>query len=738
MNPAVVAAICVGAGTALGSGRPGLALASAIVALVATGLALGFRRTVFGAACLALVFASSASAAWRSTAASEALAPRLAKQKTVVHACGLVTALGPHSIVLDTKRIVRRSVGWKVSEPLRVSGPVGKVPVGAEICAIGSLRPARAGRTEPPLLAADTIDRVGTGSRVRLWAGAVRKRYSDGAVHALPRKQAGLLLGMTDGDTDLIDPATTEDFRTTGLAHLVAVSGYNVAVFLAIVMVFVRFLVRRGRWLRVAVALPSLAFFAFLTGLQPSVLRATVSAGVALAVGAGGRQADALRAAALAFALLILVSPEMLFTVGFQLSFGATLGIICWSESLAGRIFPRSESRWVRTSASGLGTTIAAQIAVAPLLAWHFGRIPGLGGFANIVAIPLGGLVMLGGMATLTAASMFRFLDWAPATMRLPLDVILASAHAFAHVPAASIGVSVVAACAITAALAAFAVRSTRLRACAVGLAVVGFGASSGQAIGGPSCPGAFVSALDIGQGTAVMLHDGTHSVLVDSGPPSGGVVDQIHATGVTSLDAIFVSHSHMDHALGAVDVLQRMRVGHIFGPPELQWSFGAKVIAEARRRNVPVEAVATGDGFDFGTMHVDVVWPQDRELPTFTQDAIDQTSLVLRARIAGVAVLLPGDIRSDQQKQIASYDDVSVPLLIAPHHGSKDLDQGFVQAVGERLTLITVGSPNPYGLPAPEAVRAYAARGPVFRTDQDGRVLVCLGENGVQVVKQR
>ena len=742
MNPAVFAAVCVGAGTALGSGRPGLALGSAIVTLV--GLAVGAlirrdRRAVFACACVALTFAASASAAWRSTAQTSALSPRLARAKAVVHACGDVVSIGPHSVEIRADHIVRRSTAWTVSEPLRVSGhSVETLPVGERICAIGSLHPARAGRTEPPLLVADTIDRIGTGSRIRLWAGAVRKRYSDAAARALPRRQAGLLLGMTDGDTALIDTATTEDFRTTGLAHLVAVSGYNVAVFLAIVMVFVRIVFRRGRWLRVAFAIPALVFFAFLTGLQPSVLRATVSAGVALAVGAGGRPADALRAAALAFAVLILVSPEMLFTIGFQLSFGATIGIILWGEPLAQRLLPRSNGRFVRTAASGLGTTIAAQIAVAPLLAWHFGRIPGFGGFANIIAIPLGGFVMLGGMATLTAASCFRFLDWAPATMRLPLDIILASAHAFARVPAASLGVSVVAACAITAALAAFAVRSTRMRAGCVALAVVLFGASSGQAISGPSCAGPFVSALDIGQGTAVLLHDGTHSVLVDSGPQSGGVVDQIRATGVVSLDAIFISHSHIDHALGALDVLQRMHVGHVFGPPELQWSSGAQVIREAAHDHVPFSAVASGDTFDAGDIHVDVLWPEDRDLPLFTQDAIDATSLVLRATIAGVRVLLPGDIRSQQQKQVAADADVAVPLLIAPHHGSKDLDPDFVDAVGERLTLITVGSPNPYGLPAPEAVRAYARRGPVFRTDQDGRVLVCLEKTGVQVVMER
>ena len=739
MNATVVAAICVGAGTAVGSGRPALALPAAVAAFVVFVVGMVWRRALFLAACVAVVFASGASAAWRTTASSGALAPKLARAKAVVRACGTVDLVAPHSVQIKAERIVRRSTAWTVREALRVSGPsVERIAVGERICAIGTLRSARAGRNEPPLLASDTVDRIGTGSPLRLWAGAVRRRYSDAAAHALPRKQAGLLLGMTDGDTALLDAPTKDDFRTTGLAHLVAVSGYNVAVFLAILMLLVRFVVRRGRWVRVAVAIPALVFFAFLTGLQPSVLRATVSAGVALMVGADGRTADALRAASLAFAVLILLSPEMLFSIGFQLSFGATLGIILWGEALASKIAPRSESRFVRGGASGLGTTIAAQIAVAPLLAWHFGRIPGLGGLANIVAIPLGGFVMLGGMATLTAASLFRFVDWAPATMRLPLDVILGSAHAFARVPAASLGVSVVAACAITAALAAFAVRTTRIRAVCVVLSVVLVGASGGSAIGGPSCPGSFVAALDIGQGSAVLLRDGTHGVLVDSGPAGGGVVDQIRATGVTSLDAIYLTHAHIDHALGAIDVMRRMRVAHLFGPAELVWQAGAQVIREAEHDHVPFEVVAAGETFDAGAIHIDVLWPEDRELETFTTDEIDRNSLVLRATVGGERVLLPGDIRSDVQKQVAAYQDVTSPILVAPHHGSKDLDPDFPASVGPQLTLITVGQPNPYGLPAPEAVQAYAARGPVFRTDKDGRVLVCIDGTGARVVKQR
>src|SRR5207244_7015989 len=135
--------------------------------------------------------------------------------------------------------------------------------------------------------------------------------------------------------------------------------------------------------------------------------------------------------------------------------------------------------------------TVAAQLSVAPLLAWHFGRIPGVGAAANLVAIPISGTIMLGGLATLSAASVLRFLDWTPATMRLPLDAILGAAHTFARLPGATLGMTVLVGCAITAALAAVIARSGRARTAGLALAVVCAAAGGGRALAsaGVTCP---------------------------------------------------------------------------------------------------------------------------------------------------------------------------------------------------------------------------------------------------------
>jgi competence protein ComEC len=740
----VWAAVAVAGGTALGHGRTALAGVLVVATLVACATAVVLWRSAASwalvAALAGLTLAAGASAALRTAGAASGLLPSMARKGFVVEACGLVQLSKPRSVQIRAEVVELAESAWRTNEPLRVSGRAARaLKPGEHICAKGELVAPRPGFDEAPLLAADRIGERRTGSLVRLAASAVRVRFSDAASAALPKRHAGLLLGMTDGDTALLDDEIAEDFRTTGLAHIVAVSGYNVAVFLAIVMVLARVVAPRSRWLRVAVAVPSLLFFVFLTGLEPSVLRATVSAGVALAVGATGRRTDALRAASLAFIVLLLAAPQLLFDIGFQLSFGATMGIVLCGQPLTDRIagLLRSDARWATAIASGLGTTVAAQITVAPFLAWHFGRIPGVGAFANVVAIPLGGVVMLGGLATLGAAALVPFLDWAPALMRLPLDAILWSAHAFANVPAASLTVGVMTALAMTGAVVAFIAKAPRARAGSLAFVVVCSGAAIGEARAQTSCDAPNVVALDVGQGSAVLLRMDDHAVIVDTGSDRAPVVDQLHAVGVTRLDAIVVTHPHVDHALGSLDILEHLEVGALLGPRTLHWASGADVIRAAARAGVDFRPLAAGDVVDAGPIRLETLLPEPGDPPPFDEDLIDRYSLVIHATLGATNVLLPGDIRSEEQRVLAR-DGVTAAILIAPHHGSKNFDQSFADGVGQQLTLITVGAPNPYGLPAPEAVRAYAEAGPVFRTDQDGRVMVCVTPEGAEVTTQR
>lgn len=744
---AATVAAGVGAGGSLGGWALHLTaatcLALAVAAVLWQGTGTG-ARWLLALVLVAVGAGSAADAAWRSAAMEERLLPRLVASEGPVRACGTVTRAGERSAEVEARSVEAAAGRWRVREPLRVAGEgAARAPVGRAVCAEGSV--VRSGRESGgvPLLVADAVDVVGTGSRLRWAADRVRDRFRRAAQGALPDEQAGLLLGMTEGDTELLSEVTMERFRTTGLAHLVAVSGSNVAVVLAVVLLGVRAVVRRGRVLRVLLALPPLVFFAFLTALEPSVLRAVVTAGLVLAVTATGRRVDGLRAAAVAFVALVLLSPELLGRPGFQLSFAATGGLVLWASPLAERLvslWPGEAGRAVRASAMGVAATVAAQLAVAPLLAWHFGQLPASGGLANLLVAPLAGVVMVGGMVTLTAASVSGAFAWAPATLRLVLDLILWTAGTFAELPLASVRVGVPLAAGVAALLPAALARSRRIRVAALAVLIVGASTATGGAVvpAGGACPGAEIRAVDVGQGTAVLLRDGPHAALVDGGPQEGEVVEDLRRLGVGRLDLVFVSHPHADHTEGLEDVLAKMPVGAVVGPVILGWGVGAEVIEAAEEAGVEVRAAADGDVFEVGPrIRLEALAPEAGPAPAQEDpDAVNAYSLVLRATVDGVAAILPGDIGAREQATLVD-DHVAAVVLLAPHHGSADLDPAFVEAVGPRATVVTVGE-NRYGHPTPTALRTYARHGPVLRTDRHGSVGVCAEDGAAEVVAER
>lgn len=200
-------------------------------------------------------------------------------------------------------------------------------------------------------------------------------RSSDG----LEERRAGLLRGLTIGDTSGIDETTEWQFRRTGLAHLVAVSGSNVAIVLACAGMFVA---RARPAFRVAGCAAVLGFYVLVVGPEPSVLRAAAMGGVALGGILWGRRAEPLQALGLAIVVLVALRPTLVTSVGLHLSAAATLGIVLWARSLADRM-----SVMVPIPiAYALAATLSAQIAVAPILIVVFGEVSVVAPLANLLA----------------------------------------------------------------------------------------------------------------------------------------------------------------------------------------------------------------------------------------------------------------------------------------------------------------------------------------------------------------
>ena len=198
-----------------------------------------------------------------------------------------------------------------------------------------------------------------------------------------------LFTGLVIGDDRDQPPEMLNRFRRTGLSHLTAVSGQNVALVLAAASPILRCV--SGR-LRTAMTLGLILWFVVITRLEPSILRAGVMAALAVIARAGGRETAPMRMLALAVCVLLVIDPVLASSVGFQLSVGATAGVIAIGPRLTRSL------RRLGVFAAPLGITLGAQLGVLLPSALVFGRLPVTGVGANLLAVPVAGLVMFLGL----------------------------------------------------------------------------------------------------------------------------------------------------------------------------------------------------------------------------------------------------------------------------------------------------------------------------------------------------
>jgi len=229
-------------------------------------------------------------------------------------------------------------------------------------------------------------------------ANRIRDRLREVAGETMAPAEAALFTGLVIGDDSRQDRATVERFRAAGLSHLTAVSGQNVAYVLAMAGMALRALRPWPRW---AATVALIAWFCLVTRFEPSVLRAGVMAALSATAFAVGRDRSPLRVLALAVLGLVVVDPLLVHSIAFWLSVGATAGVTGLAPALERRL---GGPRWL---AAPLAVALGAQLGVLAPSWLVFGRLPPLGTPANLLAVPVAGLVMLWGLpVALVAASL--------------------------------------------------------------------------------------------------------------------------------------------------------------------------------------------------------------------------------------------------------------------------------------------------------------------------------------------
>ncbi|HET8602165.1 MAG TPA: ComEC/Rec2 family competence protein [Segeticoccus sp.] len=594
---------------------------------------------------------------------------------------------------------------------------------------------------------------VGDAGPAERAAEHVRAGLRD-AVSGLPADARGLLPGLVIGDTSWTPPDLTDAMLATGLSHLVAVSGSNVAVIVTAAMLLCRgvgpFYVPR-RW-RPVVAGLALAGFIVLARPEPSVLRAGVMGAIGLLGLSASRRRAGVPALAGAVIVLLCVDPWLARSYGFALSTLATLGLLLFARSWGdaiGRRLPKRISSW----GDALAIPIAAQVMCGPVVVLLQGSVTVIGIVANLAAAPLvAPATVLGvtvALVALVAQPVAMVLGWVAAVPTLGIAWVgrTCAAVPWGQLPWPDGGAGALLLAAVSLAVVLTGrwwVVQLHRRPLAVGCAAVLLVALLWPTprLAWPP-PGWRFVACDVGQGDGLVLatpHG--HAVVVDAGTEPAvmdACLDRLH---VGVVDAVVLTHFHADHAGGLPGVLDGREVGVVYVSPVADPPQMAEAVHTwAAAAHVPVRPLRTGATLAWGPVRARVLWPTRR----IDEGSVpNNASVVLAVDTHGLRLLLTGDIEREaagQVRQELAGDPAyrQFDVLKVAHHGSSNQDSALVALTGADLAVISVGEDNDYGHPAPATLRMLRHDGMrVVRTDQSGDVAV-LGRHGdVEVATAR
>jgi competence protein ComEC len=606
-------------------------------------------------------------------------------------------------------------------------------------------------------------------------SGEIRRRAAAGLGRGMPAREAELARGFVLGEDEGIDAATREDFRRSGLSHLLAVSGENVTLLALLAMPLLGFLGiplrERLLWL-----LGLIALYVPLAGSGPSIQRAGVMGAVGLLATLEGRRASRLYALALALGVTLAIDPGVAGDVGWQLSFAAVLGILVLARPLrdwlAGRI---GRGGWRGALGEGLAVTVAATLATAPLIAYHFETVSTTTLLANVLALPAVApamwLGMVGAALSQVPAAPVELLNGLDALLLAYIAQIAAwcakPSWAEVHVRL-GVGGLVASYVALAAAVPGclWAGRRWRLsrvrrrsmptpaaeepsrhvshglsprigwRPAAIAIAVAALASLVlTRAIPGDGATGSIFAAelrievLDVGQGDSILLQPKrAPAVLVDGGPPGDGLAAKLEAAGVHRLGAAVITHDQSDHAAGIEELLGGLPIGRlVFG------RLRRTALAAARDAGAVPLQVAAGEEIHSGGLDLEVLWPPPELLsrPLAGVDPNDQ-ALVILARWRDFSMLLTADAEAES----VPIDPGPVDVLKVAHHGSEDAGlDSLLDRIRPHLAVISVGADNSYGHPTAATLATLAAhRVRTLRTDQDGTVAIEVGRGTVAV----
>jgi competence protein ComEC len=654
-------------------------------------------------------------------------------------------------------------------EPPRPGGAValygcniGPVPGPTNWCQRDRRRPLARDRVFCQIAAQDAQVIAGGGgfrTRANGWLWAARDRLTERLRASAPSFASAadreLLVAMVLGDAAArMDEDTRELFRRTGTVHLLVVSGAQVSMVAGLVLL----LMGRRQHPRLVSGLAVVALvvgFGLVTGMGPSIARSVVMCLVWVLSTSRGRTYDVASSIALAALGLVVSRTATVFDVGAQLTFAGTLGV--WALApLPRHIEPWGRSRvqvWAlrlrEASRVALWCTLGVWLFISPLLMHRFYSVPVLGAAANLLAIPLSGVVVAAGLADSLVSLIHPALGWVPCLLAwLGLKAIVGVNLVCERLPLCTVDrvylgpIGCVIWYVVLGGLIWAARRGALQRAWTENrgkVVTVGLVALAAVVVlwgGRELLPRPFqIVTFDVGEGQATLLETpGRGAILVDAGGRSGQsnaaiareiLLPYLIRHGHRRLDAVIISHADSDHYGAAWQLLPRMPVNVVLVNGTGGEGGWHRFLSDAQRSGAQVRVAGQGTRVSLGGARLDVLAPPPEGTGGFPHTD-NNRSLVVLAEARGLRALLPGDLERAGMRWLLEElpaGSLRAAFLQVPHHGRASANlPAFWEAVKPQVAVVSMMG-EPVERPGADDCARVAAR--VYRTDQSGAVRV-------------